>query len=124
MVEPGRDVGGFRSWTVSPTWIVSGISSAAAVDASYSSSGNSKKRRRPLSVALVTNYLLGAAAEQFGGFWTPRETTTTGNGAELLVEAAGQTALAEPLINALELQPDLVVIVPDGFENNPLWPSP
>ena len=75
-------------------------------------------------MASATSYLLGAAAEEYRGFWTPREPAMTGNGAELLVEAAGQTALAEPLINALEWQPDLVVIVSDGFENDPLGPSP
>jgi hypothetical protein len=38
---------------------------------------------------------------------------------ELRVSPRGQTALAAPLLDALEWGPDLVVIVSDGFENDP-----
>ena len=94
---------------------------AAVLDASYSASGSSEKRRRPLAVCLAASYLLSAAAEEYRAFWTPprdREADPhVGN--ELFVQARGQTALADPLLDALEWRPDLVVIVSDGFENDP-----
>lgn len=86
---------------------------AAVLDNSYSSSGSTEKRRRPLGVALAASQLLRAAAREYRPFWTsPPE-------AEILVQARGQSALAEPLCDALAWQPDLVIIVSDGFENDP-----
>lgn len=86
---------------------------AAVLDRSYSSSGSSEKRRRPLAVALGASYLLRAAAREYRAFWTaPVED-------EILVDARGQTDLAGPLLDALEWRPDAVVIVSDGFENDP-----
>ena len=94
---------------------------AAVLDASYSASGSSAKRRRPLAVALAAGYLLSAAAREYRAFWTPPR-DRAGNARadnELLVRACGQTALADPLLDALQWRPDLVVIVSDGFENDP-----
>ena len=86
---------------------------AAVLDCSYSSSGSSEKRRRPLGVALATHYLLGEAARDYRPFWTrPVEDP-------LLVTARGQSDLATPLLDALEWGADLVVIVSDGYENSP-----
>ena len=48
---------------------------AAVLDCSYSSSGSSEKRRRPLGVALAAHVLLEQAAGEFCAFWTrPPET--------------------------------------------------
>lgn len=99
----------------------------AILDASYSASGSTEKRRRPLAVALASSYLLRAAAREYHAIWIPRAGATHHPSVaqqvterhELLVESRGQTALAEPLIDALENHPDLVVIVSDGFENDP-----
>lgn len=86
---------------------------AAVLDCSYSSSGSSEKRRRPLGVALATHYLLQAAAKEYRAFWTiPPENP-------LQVRAYGQTDLATPLLAALGSGVDLVVIVSDGCENYP-----
>ncbi|GAB1539200.1 hypothetical protein NUACC21_18650 [Scytonema sp. NUACC21] len=86
---------------------------AAVLDCSYSSSGSSEKRRRPLGVALATNYLLKAASQEYRAFWTaPVENS-------LLIHPRGQTDLGTPLLNALEWGADLVVIVSDGCENDP-----
>ncbi len=87
---------------------------AAVLDRSYSSSGSTEKRRRPLAVALGASTLLRAAAAQYRAFWTePVE-------AEVLVSPYGQTDIASPLLDALEWGADAIVIVSDGFENAPL----
>ncbi|MEL6457261.1 MAG: hypothetical protein AAFQ91_03255 [Cyanobacteria bacterium J06621_15] len=86
---------------------------AAVLDCSYSSYGSSEKRRRPLGVALATHYLLKAASQEYQDFWTlpPVE--------PLQVNPRGQSDLATPLLDALEYGADLVVIVSDGYENDP-----
>jgi hypothetical protein len=87
---------------------------AAVLDCSYSSSGSSQKRRRPLGVAIAIYYLLKAASSEYRAFWTvPVEDA-------LLVRPHGQTDLATPLLDALQWGTDLVVIVSDGCENDPL----
>lgn len=86
---------------------------AAVLDCSYSSSGSSEKRRRPLGVAVATHYLLQAASQEYRAFWTiPVEDA-------LQVRPHGQTDLATPLLAALGSGADLVVIVSDGCENYP-----
>lgn len=86
---------------------------AAVLDNSYSSSGSTEKRRRPLGVALGAHYLLSASAREYRAFWTsPVEDP-------LLMNARGQTDLATPLLDALEWKPDLVVVVSDGYDNDP-----
>lgn len=86
---------------------------AAILDNSYSSSGSLEKRRRPLGVALATHYLLSAAAREYRAWWTsPVEEP-------LLVSARGQTDIATPLLDALAWGADLVVIVSDGYDNDP-----
>ncbi len=86
---------------------------AAVLDRSFSASGSSEKRRRPLAVALGVSRLLAAASREYRAHWTiPTDD-------ELLVTARGQTDLAGPLVEALRGEPDLVVIVSDGFDNAP-----
>jgi hypothetical protein len=38
---------------------------------------------------------------------------------ELVVDAVGQTDLVTPLLEAMAWKPDLVIIVSDGFDNDP-----
>ncbi len=86
---------------------------AAVLDRSFSSSGTEARRRRPLAVALGTAALLRVISEELRIFWTaPLED-------DLLVTAYGQTDLATPLLDALAWGPDQVVLVSDGFENDP-----
>lgn len=106
---------------------------AAILDCSFSSSGSQEKRRRPLAVALAASQLLRAASREYRAIWTPMLQTAGSLPActsterssdvpvevELEVQAHGQTALGEPLLAALAFQPDLMVIVSDGFENDP-----
>jgi len=86
---------------------------AAVLDRSYSSSGSSEKRRRPLGIALAIHYLLRAAAKEYQAFWTVPISEP------LLVTPYGQSNLATPLLSALAWQPELVLIVSDGWENDP-----
>jgi len=88
---------------------------AAVLDASYSASGSTEKRRRPLAVALGASFLLRAASEEYRAFWTrpARESD------EILVSARGSSDLATPLLDALSWGADTIVIVSDGFENDP-----
>ena len=90
---------------------------AAVLDASYSSSGSSVKKRRPLAVALACSALLRQAAGAFVGLWT--SSPAEDGASELLLSPRGQTDLATPLLQALAWRPDLVVIISDGFENDP-----
>ncbi|AKT41934.1 hypothetical protein [Chondromyces crocatus] len=86
---------------------------AAVLDRSHSSSGTTEKRRRPLGVALGVSALLRAAAREYRAFWTvPTDD-------ELLVTPRGQTDLAGPLLDALDWGAEVIVIVSDGFENDP-----
>ncbi len=86
---------------------------ATVLDCSYSASGSSEKRRRPLGIALAAHYLLKAASQEYRAFWTVPQTEA------LLVTPRGQTDLATPVLDALEWGADLIVIISDGWENDP-----
>jgi hypothetical protein len=86
---------------------------AAVLDRSYSSSGSREKRRRPLGIALSIDALLSIAADEYRAFWTVPIADP------LLVTPRGQTNLAHPLLDALDWQPDTIVIISDGWENDP-----
>lgn len=86
---------------------------AAVLDCSYSASGSSEKRRRPLAVALAASFFFRAASATFRPFWTAPLPDP------LLLEARGATDLATPLLDALESGADTVAIVSDGHENDP-----
>jgi hypothetical protein len=86
---------------------------ATVLDCSYSSSGSSEKRRRPLGVALATHYLLKAAAKDYRAFWTVSVEDA------LLIQPRGQTDLATPLLAALGSGAETVIIISDGCENDP-----
>lgn len=85
----------------------------AVLDRSYSSSGSSEKRRRPLGIALAINYLLAQSAQEYQAFWTVPVNDP------FLVTPRGQTNLADPLLAALATEPDLVIIISDGWDNDP-----
>lgn len=86
---------------------------ACVLDRSWSASGSSEKRRRPLAVALATGRFLAAVSDEARSFWTePVED-------DLAVTAHGATDLATPILAALAWKPELLVVVSDGFENDP-----
>ena len=86
---------------------------ATVLDRSYSSSGSSEKRRRPLGIALAIHYLLSTAAEEYRAFWTIPTNDP------LMVTPRGQSNIATPLLSALAWQPELIIIISDGWENDP-----
>ncbi|MFF8843814.1 hypothetical protein ACF08N_14010 [Streptomyces sp. NPDC015127] len=88
---------------------------AAVLDDSYSASGSSEKRRRPLAVALGCHYLLEALAAP-GAY---RAHWTSGARDPLLVRPWGPTPLGSRILDALEDAPQRLVIVSDGWDNAP-----
>ena len=88
---------------------------AVVLDASRSSSGSRQKSKRPLAIAIALHYLMREAADEFHAFWTPSNDARY----PFLVEARGPTRLAEPVLDALSLRPELLLIVSDGWENDP-----
>jgi len=87
---------------------------AAVLDRSYSTAGSPDKPRRSLAIALGVDALLRAASDEYMSFWTPALDDP------LQAVPRGQTDLTGPLLDALETRPDLVVIVSDGFDNDPI----
>src|SRR5690606_9475849 len=87
---------------------------ACVLDRSYSTAGSPDKPRRSLAIALGVDALLRAAASEYMSFWTPAI-----EGDPLLAGPRGATDLAGPLLDALATRPDLVVVVSDGFDNDP-----
>ncbi|CAM3316479.1 hypothetical protein [Stackebrandtia soli] len=85
----------------------------AVLDDSYSSFGSPDKRNRPLAVTLATHLLLAASAPEYTGLWLSGRTDA------LLSVPSGATSLGTRIVDALELRPDLLVIVSDGWDNAP-----
>ncbi|MCF2525899.1 hypothetical protein [Yinghuangia soli] len=85
----------------------------AVLDDSFSSFGSTAKPQRPLAVALACHYLLKALAGSYASFWT------SGAPDPLMVRPSGPTGLGDRLIDALELRPERLVVVSDGWDNAP-----
>ncbi|MFI7217377.1 hypothetical protein [Micromonospora maritima] len=85
----------------------------AVLDDSYSAAGSGVKRRRPLAVALAAHHLLEALAADYTGLWLHHR------GDPLLVHPIGPTGLGTRLVDALERRPDRLVVVSDGWDNDP-----
>ena len=93
---------------------------AVVLDGSRSASGSREKRNRPLAVALAATYLLRSAAEEIREFLIPRtEASSREPEYPFLIAAAGQTAIADAVIDALAWNPELLLVISDGFENDP-----
>jgi len=86
---------------------------ALVADNSYSASGSAHKRNRPLALALATYYVLREASELFSAQWTAPPSSLCD------LRAIGHTDLATPLLAALTQGPDLVVLLSDGYDNDP-----
>lgn len=89
----------------------------AILDRSRSSQGSSTKRHRPLAIAIGIDALLKHSAESYVSLWTPSFNCESPGC--FPIAPAGQTNLADPLIEAFELKPDWIFIVSDGYENDP-----
>jgi len=86
---------------------------AAVLDNSFSSSGSSEKKNRPLALAWSIHRLLKSAGMDYRAFWTAPMPD------ELLLHAKGQSNLTERFLDALETGAETVVIVSDAAENDP-----
>ncbi|MCE6999048.1 hypothetical protein LZG04_30225 [Saccharothrix sp. S26] len=86
---------------------------AAVLDDSFSAFGSTRKRRRPLAVALACHYLLAELAGEYVPLWTSGRTDA------LLARPHGMTPLGERVLDALERSPDRLLIVSDGWDNAP-----
>lgn len=94
---------------------------AAVLDRSWSSSGSEEKYRRPLALSLAGHYLLREAAERYEALWAPALPTEASGGPDpaLLIEPWGATDLATPIVEALRGRPSLLVVLSDGYDNDP-----
>ncbi|WP_433174982.1 hypothetical protein [Actinoallomurus sp. CA-150999] len=86
---------------------------AAVLDDSFSAYGSGQKRRRPLAVALACHFLLEALAADYTPLWL------SGRADALTARPYGPTPLGERVLDGLELAPDRLVIVSDGWDNAP-----
>jgi hypothetical protein len=86
---------------------------ALVADNSYSASGSRDKSQRPLALALATHYLLREAATRPSTHWV----TPVSSMIEL--RATGHTDLATPILAALDEGPELLVVLSDGYDNDP-----
>lgn len=83
---------------------------ALVLDNSYSTSGSSEKKRRPLGIALAVEALLSASGREYQAFWTAPSASWA---------ARGQTNLTERLLDAVAWGAEQVLVVSDGVENDP-----
>jgi len=87
----------------------------AVLDNSYSTLGSREKRLRPLAVTAAIDALLRGASRAYTGLWT----SAPEDSLWIEVRPRGSTRLAWKVLEALEHKPELVVIVSDGYENDP-----
>jgi hypothetical protein len=87
---------------------------ALVLDCSQSSRGSAAKANRPLAIALGATALFPEISDHVSLHWT-----TAHEGHSWQVSAKGPTDLANPLLDAMALEPDHIVIVSDGYENGP-----
>lgn len=86
---------------------------ACVLDRSYSSRGSRDKPNRPLAVAWAVARFFAACSASLATFWSHATSD------EMNLYPTGTTDLVTPLLAALREQPELVVIVSDGFDNDP-----
>jgi hypothetical protein len=81
-------------------------------------SGSAQKRRRPLALALATHYLVREIAMHASTHWVSpiREPESEGL---IHLRATGHTDLAAPILAALAERPELLVVLSDGYDNDP-----
>ncbi|TQV88009.1 hypothetical protein [Aliikangiella coralliicola] len=87
---------------------------ALVVDRSFSMWGSKEKKRRPLAIGFAVHQILKRAAKMYNVFWSSPLKQ------DLHLQPKGQSNIAEPFIEALKKEPDMVLIISDGFENDPV----
>lgn len=91
----------------------------AVLDRSFSSSGSREKRNRPLAAALGVSRFLRATSREYTALWTSAPLRGLSADEELRLAPRGTTDLATPILAALRLRPDMLVVVSDGYDNDP-----
>lgn len=91
---------------------------ALVADNSYSATGSAEKRRRPLALALATHYLLREIASHASTHWVSPITSPEARGI-IEMRPTGHTDLATPILAALAERPELLVVLSDGYDNDP-----
>lgn len=86
---------------------------AVVLDRSYSMGGSRDKHQHPLAVAVAAQALLQAGCAALTTHWTQPVARP------LQAAPQGQTDLATPLLDALAMAPELLLIVSDGVDNDP-----
>jgi len=82
------------------------------VDDSSSHKGSREQKMRPLAITLATRDMLLAASDSATVF-----TVSGQDGTKRIPFAKGDTDLATPLVKALKINPDVVFVLSDGYEN-------
>ena len=91
---------------------------ALVADNSYSAIGSAQKRRRPLALALATHYLLREIASNASTHWVSPIADPEPRGL-IELRATGHTDLVTPILAALAERPELLVVLSDGYDNDP-----
>lgn len=89
---------------------------ALVVDRSYSSGSSRARRNQPLALGLALCGMLKASGRPFETFWSLADECVE---RPIMVTAKGQSGLARPLLQALGWGASTVIIVSDGYENDP-----
>lgn len=89
------------------------------LDRSFSSYGSRVKPLRPLAAALGVSRFFRATARDYTALWTSSSTNGLTADEELRLTPHGTTDLTTPLLAALRLRPDMLVVVSDGYDNDP-----
>ncbi|VAW81933.1 FIG00838889: hypothetical protein [hydrothermal vent metagenome] len=86
---------------------------ALVVDRSFSMWGSIEKKRRPLAIGFALHQILQRTVKNYKVFWSTPVTRP------LHLYPKGQSNIADPFIKALKMEPDVLLILSDGFENDP-----
>lgn len=84
------------------------------LDNSGSSYASKEKKYHPIAVAQSLSAILEHKSKNFKEYFTNEDRKT-----KVLAPVGGATNLAKPTLQALKDKPDLLVIVSDGYENQP-----
>jgi len=89
---------------------------AIILDDSQSMRGDVTAKLRPYAVAHATKDMLFFSGKKAHVFTTTGRDLATKDG---IVKPRGDTSIAEALVRAIKIEPDVVFVISDGYENSP-----